>query len=196
MKSSLSEHVTCQKENSQDWDWFDTLQWYKSIQQLWLSGDVCLGCPGASLLAQQAPKPTEPGTHYTDLSGCKIKKLYKARWLLQNEHIDLIWCMQGCTTKINHWQTTQDGISLHINYQWHEFLAGGRSTSPCLYKGFSGHSCQHICSIYKQHGLLIQDCRDGLKSKKHWQYFTCCNIYQYNNPLSLFVRVQWKRYML
>lgn len=23
MKSSLSEHVTCQKENSQDWDWFD-----------------------------------------------------------------------------------------------------------------------------------------------------------------------------
>ena len=104
MKSSLSEHVTCQKENSQDWDWFDTLQWYKCIQQLLLCGDVCLGCPGASLLAQQAPKPTEPGTHYTDLSG----------WLLQNEHIDLIWCMQGCTTKINHWQTTQDGISLHI----------------------------------------------------------------------------------
>lgn len=91
----------------------------------------------------------------------------------------------------------QHKMAFITHYQWHEFLAGSRSTSPCLYKGFSGHSCQHICSIYKQHGLLIQDCRDGLKSTKHWQYFTCCNIYQYNNPLSLFVKVQsWKRYML
>lgn len=118
MKSPLSEHVTCQKETSQYWDWFDTLQWYKYIQQLLLSGDVCLGCPGASLLAQQAPKPTEPGTHYTDLSGCKIKKLYKAWWLLQNDHIDLIWCIQGCTTKINHWQTTQDGIHYTLSMTW------------------------------------------------------------------------------
>ena len=110
--------VTCQKETSQDWDWFDTLQWYKYIQQLLLSGDVCLGCSGASLLAQQAPKPTEPGTHYTDLSGCKIKKLYKARWLPQNEHIDPIRCMQGCTTKINHWQTTQDGIHYTLSMTW------------------------------------------------------------------------------
>ena len=67
-----------------------------------------------------------------------------------------------------------------------DIFADSTTASPCLYKGFSGHSCQHICSIYKQHGLLIQDCRDGLKSKNtdntsHVEVVgTCCNIYQYN----------------
>ena len=71
----------------------------------------------------------------------------------------------------------QHKMAFITHYQWHEFLTGSRSTSPCLYKGFSGHSCQHIRSIYKQHGLLIQDCRDGLKSTKHWQYISHVAIF-------------------